>query len=125
MTEDSSSPTDLLNTISTALTSAGDTLQSSKDKFLPPAEGISLLDVKNDLLLSYLQNLAFLILLKIRNSFSGDEPDKQVQQELIEKLVQLRVYLERGVKPLEAKLRYQIDSALRAAENVKAAKTQR
>lgn len=86
-----------------------------------PKDGISLLDVKNELLLSYLQNLVFLILLKLRNSTStskaansgGDGLDESVRG----KLVELRVYLERGARPLEEKLRFSIERFLRTAED--------
>ncbi|KAK7751993.1 hypothetical protein SLS62_005955 [Diatrype stigma] len=101
-------------------------------------EGVSLLDVKNELLLSYLQNLVFLILLKIRNaktrtssasSKPGDDDDddedkgedKQDDGDLsdtvVKKLVELRLYLEKGVRPLEEKLRFQLDKILRAADS--------
>lgn len=84
----------------------------------PPQNGVSLLDVKNELLLSYLQNLAFLILLKIRNSAKSDkEEDTDLSDAVVEKLVELRLYLEKGVRPLEDKLRFQLDKILRAAED--------
>ena len=79
-------------------------------------DGISLLDVKNELLLSYLQNLVFLILLKLRNSKSenaGTDLDESVRT----KLVELRLYLERGARPLEEKLRFSIDRFLRTADD--------
>ncbi|KAL1839656.1 hypothetical protein VTJ49DRAFT_1266 [Mycothermus thermophilus] len=85
-----------------------------------PKEGLSLLDVKNELLLSYLQNLVFLILLKLRQSKSGSDAqqDGQSLSELVvSKLVELRLYLEKGTRPLEDKLRFQIDKVLRAADD--------
>lgn len=95
-----------------------------------PKDGISLLDVKNELLLSYLQNLVFLILVKIRKASAGDAVDssneKDLDNDVVKKLVELRLYLEKGVRPLEDKLRYQIEKVLRAADdaerNEKAAK---
>lgn len=86
-----------------------------------PQDGISLLDVKNELLLSYLQNLVFLILVKLRKTNTGDA--KQLNNEagldsdVVKKLVELRLYLEKGVRPLEDKLRYQIEKVLRAADD--------
>ncbi|KAM7207756.1 Sas10/Utp3/C1D family domain containing protein [Naviculisporaceae sp. PSN 640] len=85
-------------------------------------DGISLLDVKNDLLLSYLQNLVFLILLKLRQSKTGAPPTSDTDSAslddlVVRKLIELRVYLEKGVRPLEDKLRYQIDKVLRAADD--------
>lgn len=85
-----------------------------------PKDGISLLDVKNELLLSYLQNLIFLILVKLRKSkqsISNDDNDHVDDGEVVKKLVELRLYLEKGVRPLEEKLRYQIERLLRAADN--------
>ncbi|KAI0478434.1 hypothetical protein GGR56DRAFT_322045 [Xylariaceae sp. FL0804] len=104
----------------------------------PPPESISLLDVKNELLLSYLQNLVFLILLKIRNAkakrggvaaeagSSDDDDDDDADGSsssdhlsdaaVVRKLVELRLYLDKGVRPLEEKLNFRIDMILRTAE---------
>jgi U3 small nucleolar ribonucleoprotein protein LCP5 len=87
-----------------------------------PKDGISLLDVKNELLLSYLQNLVFLILVKLRNAKSdGKDTSKDKEDDLDEvvrsKLVELRLYLEKGARPLEEKLRFSIDRFLRTAED--------
>ncbi|KAK4174954.1 hypothetical protein QBC36DRAFT_332539 [Triangularia setosa] len=90
-------------------------------KFELPKDGISLLDVKNELLLSYLQNLVFLILLKLRQARNGGSKDQEDDQNLddlvVSKLVELRLYLEKGARPLEDKLKYQIDKVLRAADD--------
>ncbi|KAI1875129.1 uncharacterized protein JN550_002558 [Neoarthrinium moseri] len=85
----------------------------------PQQDGVSLLDVKNELLLSYLQNLAFLILLKIRNAKTSDNDpvDSDLSSTVVEKLVELRLYLEKGVRPLEDKLRFQLDKILRTADD--------
>ena len=87
----------------------------------PPKDGISLLDVKNELLLSYLQNLIFLILLKLRQTKNGgadgDVDGQSLDDLVVKKLVELRLYLEKGARPLEDKLRYQIDKMLRAADD--------
>jgi U3 small nucleolar ribonucleoprotein protein LCP5 len=86
-----------------------------------PKDGISLLDVKNELLLSYLQNLVFLILLKLRQAKSGKldgrEDELKLGDMVVSKLVELRLYLEKGARPLEDKLRFQIDKVLRAADD--------
>ncbi|MCJ1249298.1 hypothetical protein MMC30_006521 [Trapelia coarctata] len=117
----------LLATLTESLKSAVCSLPE-KSTIAPPTDGISLLDTKNELLLSYLQNLVFLIILKLRDvSSSGssvtDADEKQngheagsIREEVVKKLVELRVYLEKGVKPLEGRLRYQIDKVVRAAE---------
>ncbi|KAK1241169.1 hypothetical protein MKX08_001143 [Trichoderma sp. CBMAI-0020] len=87
-----------------------------------PKDGISLLDVKNELLLSYLQNLVFLILVKLRNAKSdgkgeSKEKDEDLDEVVRSKLVELRLYLEKGARPLEEKLRFSIDRFLRTAED--------
>lgn len=123
-----SSLTSLLGNLAASLESAASTLPD-KSSVLPPKDGISLLDVKNELLLSYLQNLAFLILIKIRNGFkapstAGDEVDSEgdsisiLNDEVVKKLVGLRVYMEKGVRPLEGRLKYQIDKVIRAADDL-------
>lgn len=120
----------LLTTLTCSIRSATQALPT--DGILPPKEGISLLDVKNELLLSYLQNLAFLILLKLR-SRSQSRPQSRPQSqssshpktlaafdpsdEVVQKLIELRIYLEKGVRPLENKLKYNIDKILRTADN--------
>ncbi|KAI0841341.1 hypothetical protein F5Y06DRAFT_285462 [Hypoxylon sp. FL0890] len=96
----------------------------------PTKDGVSLLDVKNELLLSYLQNLVFLILIKIRNakksaSESSDEEDKtDLSDAVVKKLVELRLYLDKGVRPLEEKLQFQLDKILRAADDADRIATQ-
>ena len=114
----------LLNTLQSSLSTLSTTLPLS-ESLQPPIDGISLLDTKNELFLSYLQNLVFLILLKLRDAKS--EPSKTdhgqedtVADGVVKRLVELRVYLDRGVKPLENKLRYQIDNAVRAADEQEA-----
>jgi U3 small nucleolar ribonucleoprotein protein LCP5 len=108
----------LLATLTTSIQSATEALPQD-DAVLPPKEGISLLDVKNELLLSYLQNLVFLILLKLRARSSGESESAQLhpQDEVVQKLVELRVYLEKGVRPLENRLKYNIDKIIRSADD--------
>jgi U3 small nucleolar ribonucleoprotein protein LCP5 len=111
----------LLNTLTDALASATESVSKIKPP-IPPNDGISLLDVKNELFLSYLQNLVFLIILKLRNRKHGSsEEDENLDTAVVKKLVELQVYLEKGVRPLEARLKYQIDKVLRAADDAKRA----
>lgn len=110
----------LLTKLTSSLQSALEPLPDTTT-VLPPTDSISLLDIKSELLLSYLQNLVFLILVKIRNQKNidlsiDDEDSSNVADEVVNKLVELRVYLEKGVRPLETKLKYQIDKVLRAAD---------
>ncbi|CAO2654323.1 Nn.00g110560.m01.CDS01 [Neocucurbitaria sp. VM-36] len=109
----------LLGTLTSSIQSATEALPS--DDVSPPKEGISLLDVKNELLLSYLQNLVFLIILKLRSRSSSDgekqEQGFHPQAEVVQKLIELRVYLEKGVRPLENRLKYNIDKIIRTADD--------
>lgn len=106
--------TSLLTKLVTSLESTNASVPESTS-ILPPQDGISLLDVKTDLFLSYLQNIVFLILLKLK-SHSQDDDSTSIADEVVKKLVELRVYLEKGVRPLEGRLKYQIDKVIRAAD---------
>ncbi|KAL5344082.1 Sas10/Utp3/C1D family-domain-containing protein [Aspergillus crustosus] len=126
---------DLLESFTASLDSTGTSLPSTKREsptevsILPPQDGISLLDTKCDLLLSYLQNLVFLMLLQLRelpsnNSSENDEDDKSnqlIRSQVTSKLIELRTYLDRGVRPLEGRLKYQVDKVIKAAEEVERA----
>ena len=116
----------LVETITSSLSSTGSSLpQAIKDaptdvSVEPPQDGISLLDSKNELLLSYLHNLVFLAIFQLRNlsSSENDAEQKQpLQEDIVKKLNELRVYLERGVRPLEGRLKYQVDKVVKAAED--------
>lgn len=115
---------ELLTAISDAFVAAKDVLPEDAQSLVPTEEGISLLDVKNDLLLSYLQHLVFLILLRLRN---GSKSDSQADlgKDVVKKLIELRAYLDRGVRPLEGRLRYQIDKVLRAAQDAETSTTRK
>ena len=109
----------LISTLTDSVDSASSSLLESTS-LAPFAEGISLLDTKNELLLSYLQNLIFLIILKIRQHASLSNGDgyltsESLNDEVTKKLIELRVYLEKGVRPLEGRLKYQLDKLLLAA----------
>ena len=105
----------LLTTLTESLTSASSSLPTPTN-LAPPAEGISLLDTKNELLLSYLHNLVFLIILKIRHQSSPSSAEEpSLNAAVTQKLVELRLYMEKGVRPLEGRLKYQLDKLLLAA----------
>jgi len=110
---------ELLITLKESLTSAVSSLPDAA-AVKPPADGISLLDTKNELLLSYLQNLVFLIILKLRNQYTvatSPSSDVPTDHDVVQNLVALRVYLEKGVRPLESRLKYQLEKLLLAAED--------
>lgn len=114
----------LMSTLADSLTSATTSLPSDHDLVQPPTDGISLLDTKNALLLSYIHNLVFLIILKLRQTAGeGQDAIMPLDAAVIKKLVELRVYMERGVRPLEGRLKYQIEKALRAADDAERAAT--
>ena len=110
----------LLETISTAIASAMSALPTSVPS---TPNGLSLLDLKNNLLLSYIRNLSLLTLSKLNDpTFSLQNPESQ---DIIWNLIEDRVYLEKGVAPLETKLGYQIRKLIRAADDSKPNSTKR
>jgi U3 small nucleolar ribonucleoprotein protein LCP5 len=62
-----------------SLTSSIVSLPSDHNLLLPLTDGISLLDTKTSLLLSYMQNLVFLIILTLRQTA---DPDKDVNSDI-------------------------------------------
>ena len=111
-----------LGNLTESLIAASSSFPAEAEGLVPPPDGISLLDIKNEILLSYLQNLVFLLILKIRGV--SDPAQQQVEDmnlnaAVIKKLVELRVYTEKGVRPLEGRLKYQIDKVLLAADDAK------
>lgn len=102
----------------------------NQDSLVPPTDGITLLDAKNEIFLSYLQTLALRNLAVIRSvgkhikhkssSANGDAKgvlDQSLDDQLVRDLVKHRVYLEKGVRPLEDRLKYQVDKVVRAADD--------
>jgi U3 small nucleolar ribonucleoprotein protein LCP5 len=59
---------------------------------------------------------------KLRHTSLGEDSSEekeemaQLNQDVTEKLAELRLYLEKGIKPLEGRLKYQVDKVIRAAE---------
>lgn len=98
-------------TASTAATSSALASIHAEKSHLPPPNALSLLTLKSDLLLSYLHNLTFLLLLKLRSARLSEKPGRDA----VRKLAELRVLLEKGVKPIEGRLRYQMDKVVAAA----------
>ncbi|PKY44918.1 hypothetical protein RhiirA4_459370 [Rhizophagus irregularis] len=69
-------------------------------------QGISLLEIKYHTLLEYITSLTFIIYMKLNGQSIQNHP-------VVENLIELRVVLEK-LKPLEQKLKYQIDKLIRA-----------
>ncbi|KAL9623560.1 MAG: hypothetical protein Q9160_002241 [Pyrenula sp. 1 TL-2023] len=87
----------------------------------PPFEGISLLNTKNELLLAYIQDLILFMTLRLRDNLSSKtEPPNDTSNftnEIGKRLTEIRVYTEKGVRPLEGRLKYQIDKVVKMAED--------
>jgi U3 small nucleolar ribonucleoprotein protein LCP5 len=123
----------LLENLTSCLSSTGSSIPKAKREsptdvsIEPPHDGISLLDTKSDLLLSYLHNLVFLVIFQLREVASAESKAEEnsdvengkssLREEIVKKLTELRVYLDRGVRPLEGRLKYQVDKVIKAAED--------
>jgi U3 small nucleolar RNA-associated protein 3 len=70
-------------------------------------KGLSFLEIKHQLLLSYCINISFYLLLKSQGKPVRDHP-------VMVQLLEIRTLLER-LRPLDSKLKYQIDKLLKAA----------
>lgn len=78
-------------------------------------ENVSLLSLKNSSLLSYINNLAIIVLAHLERIKEGNNFDdvNQIRHEAIERSIVQRACVEKGVKPLERKLNYQFDKMVR------------
>lgn len=76
-----------------------------------PIEGMSLLSLKNSALLGYINSIA-LVLLAHLERLEGDADALKHKAVLLS--IEHRVCLEKGVKPLEKKLAYQLDKMVRS-----------
>ena len=75
---------------------------------LDTAEGMSFLELKNHLMLTYLTNLSYIMLKKCSGkSIAGDDA--------LERLVTVRTIMEK-LRPIESKLKYQINKAVKTAD---------
>lgn len=127
--------TDLLSALPTYLNDAAVLLPSASfpdtataPSIIPPPNGISLLDTKIETFLSYLHTVAFFILLRLQECSAGNADERansDLHDAMLVKLAELRVHLERGVKPLEGRLKYQVDKVLKTAEQSVSTEKQR
>jgi len=99
--------TKLLNEINTGILEAKESINKIANKEYNTFKGISLLDIKCHTLISYLSDLAHVILKK--SKFESIKDDAS-----IERLVEQRIFLER-IRPLEFKIKYQIDKLVKTA----------
>ena len=72
-------------------------------------EGVSLLGLKNESLVSYINNIVLVVLSHLERL----ESDLETGSSAVERSIIQRVTLEKGVKPLEKKLSYQLDKMIR------------
>ena len=77
---------------------------------LATKEGMSYLEVKHLLLLQYCMHLLFYLLLKAEGRPVADHP-------VISRLVETRAFMDR-IRPLDKRLKYQVDKLLAAAQAV-------
>lgn len=77
-------------------------------------DGISLLSCKAQVLASYIHHLLAFVSLRLEET-KGTAVDPSLDEDLRLDISRLRVLLERGIKPLETKLKYQIEKVVRAA----------
>jgi U3 small nucleolar ribonucleoprotein protein LCP5 len=71
-------------------------------------DGLDYLQVKNGIMISYLIDLTMLLRCKLN---SGDDESKVVGEQCIKRLQEMKVALEK-MRPLEKRMRYQIDKLL-------------
>lgn len=95
------------STIDSILSSLKEEKFISEQTLADASKGISLLELKNEALLSYIANLLLL-------SASQLERNENVFNDSRKATIEQRVTLEKGVKGLEAKIGYQVDKVLRA-----------
>lgn len=75
-------------------------------------EDVSLLNLKNDAMISYIHNVTLIILShleRLRSENDGSNREKAIESTIVQ-----RTTLERGIKPLEKKLSYQLDKMIRS-----------
>ncbi|XP_054710713.1 neuroguidin-A-like [Uloborus diversus] len=102
----------LLNSVPEVASTVLETIQNvikqvKKDEF--QGKGLSFLDMKNQMMLSYVTNLTYIILKKISGQKIEGEP-------AIERLVELRTTLEK-IRPIDEKLKYQINKLVSTASS--------
>ncbi|XP_058081190.1 uncharacterized protein LOC131229297 [Magnolia sinica] len=80
-----------------------------KENHFPTADGISYLEAKHLLLLSYCQSIVYYLLRKAKGFSIEGHP-------VVRSLVEIRLFLEK-IRPIDKKLQYQVQKLTRAAGN--------
>jgi U3 small nucleolar ribonucleoprotein protein LCP5 len=87
-------------------------LLSKTGQSLP--EGVSLLDLKNGAMLSYINNICLIILTRLQQTKTKDVSSViELKEKAMKGSIVQRVTMERGIKSLEKKLQYQLDKMIR------------
>lgn len=85
---------------------------TTNNKYSAESDGLDYLQVKNGIMLSYLIDLTMLLKYRLEGSSSGSGSNTdQAQKECLTRLLEMRTVLIK-IRPLEKKLRYQIDKLL-------------
>ncbi|KAM3940181.1 neuroguidin [Leptodactylus fuscus] len=109
--DDLSAAKTLLSTIQEQVTAVTAHIKNLTEKVrngvYPTEKGLSFLEVKDQLLLMYMQDLSHIIMEKASGKSLKENPG-------IMRLVEIRTVLEK-MRPIEQKLKYQIDKLVRAA----------
>ncbi len=91
---------ELTSTLSAIEATVEPLVKAARDGSFATADGISYLDTKYLLMLSYCSSIVFYLLLKAEGRSVKDHP-------VIERLVEIRLYLEK-LRPIDKKLQYQV-----------------
>ena len=121
----------LLQDISLSLVLTKKSMESFQTKYINPAtmslpniiqhilnegkielEGVSLLSLTSNSLLSYVNNLALVILSHLTRL--QEEGTEEAKMAAVKGSIEQRVTLEKGIKPLEKKLAYQLDKMVKS-----------
>jgi len=114
----------VLQSIASSSNAAADLIKEatngSDEASIDYSNGISLLGLKNSLMLEYMHNFIILTLARlhgqsISNTNEASE-DSANPSKLVETLVKDRIILEK-IRPLEAKLKYQVDKLVKKAQD--------
>ncbi|GAB0089096.1 neuroguidin [Sergentomyia squamirostris] len=84
-------------------------LQKVKKGEMSTEYGLSFLEIKYHMLLTYLINLTYVVLRKCSGQTIENDPS-------IDRLIEIRTVLEK-IRPIDHKLRYQIDKLVKTAQN--------
>lgn len=100
---------ELLSSVKESLGLVNKLQQAAEDGELEHPDGLSLLTVKVDALLSYIHHCVLLGIHRLSGRSLGSDPGAS----FVQTLVKLRLYLEK-MRPMEARLKYQMEKLLQA-----------